>query len=118
MPKPLPLQSHHGTDAAADPIRAAVRFPLHLPVVLRTDLGDVDAITVDISSTGVLFSMATTLLAGAPLKWIMHLPAALLGTPQDVAVECTGRVIWSADSQTGKHTGAVIDEYVLRDEVS
>lgn len=116
MPNTLPLRIPETADLPADPIRTAVRFPLHLPVLVHTESGVQDAVTVDISSTGVLFFMASSLPVNSSVEWVMYLPAALLGTPRDVAVECTGRVIWAAVFGTGSHIGAVIDEYVLRDE--
>lgn len=116
MPNSLPLRTHEAADPA-DPIRTAVRFPLHLPVIVRTEQGEFDAVTVDVSSSGVLFSMPAGLPVGSALAWVMRLPASLLGTPGDVAVECAGRVIWSGRFEAGSHIGVVIDEYVLRDEV-
>ena len=97
-------------------MRAAVRFPLHLPVQLRTDAGLVQAVTEDISSTGALFLTKSEPLIGSMLEWNLHLPASVMGTSASVQVECVGRVVWTRREPDGVRLGALIDHYELRDE--
>ena len=110
---------HKAADPAAQspaPMRAAVRFPLHLPVRLRTDAGLIDAITEDISSTGALFLTQAAPRVGSMLEWNLHLPASVMGTPGNVEVECVGRVVWTRVEPDGVRLGALIDDYQLKDE--
>lgn len=97
-------------------MRAAVRFPLHLPVQLRTDAGLVDAITEDISSVGALFLTQRAPAVGSMLEWNLHLPAEVMGTPASVQVDCVGRVVWTRVGSDGVRLGAIIDHYELKDE--
>ncbi len=98
------------------PMRAAVRFPLHLPVRLRTDAGLIDAITEDISSTGALFLTQVAPRVDSMLEWNLHLSAAEMGTAGDVEVECVGRVVWTRVEPDGVRLGALIDHYQLKEE--
>lgn len=100
----------------ATPMRGAVRFPLHLPVQLRTDTGLIDAITEDISSIGALFLSQQAPAVGSMLEWHLHLPASAMGTPGSVQVDCVGRVVWTRVEADGVRLGAIIDHYELKDE--
>ncbi len=100
----------------SQPMRAAVRFPLHLPVRLRTDRGLVDAVTEDISSVGALFLTQSAPQIGSMLEWNLRFPASVMGTPADVEVECVGRVVWTRQETDGVHLGAIIDDYLLKEE--
>ena len=97
-------------------MRAAVRFPLHLPVQLRTDAGLVRAVTEDISSTGALFVAQDDPAVGSMLEWNLDLPAAIMGTVASVQVDCVGRVVWTCTESDGVHIGAVIDHYEIKDK--
>src|ERR1700750_2109383 len=98
-------------DHSIDPMRNAVRFPVNLPVRVDTENGPVDAVTEDISATGVLFHMPFAPPTNTRLSWTLRLPADLMGAEQDVMVLCVGRVVWDKPSGTGRQVGAVIDDY-------
>jgi hypothetical protein len=105
-PRPNPAES------TADPMRNAVRFPLRLRVKVDTDNGPVDAITEDISSSGVMFNMPWAPPINSRLAWTLVLPGEVMGAPEDVTVSCVGRVVWHRPGQiSGKQVGAVIDGY-------
>jgi len=92
--------------------RSAVRFPLKLPLTVRTaDAREHFAETADISAGGVLFHTKAALDVGAVIHFRIVLPAAVLGTDTDVLVNCTGRVVRSGDENGKKSVAAVIDEY-------
>jgi c-di-GMP-binding flagellar brake protein YcgR len=92
--------------------RSAVRFPLKLPLTVRTaDAREHFAETADISAGGVLFYTKAALDVGAVIRFRIVLPAAVLGTDTDVLVNCTGRVVRSGDEKDKKSVAAVIDEY-------
>ena len=93
-------------------LRSSVRFPLRLPITVRTvDSREYFAETSDISAGGVFFHTGAPLEVGTEIRFRIILPAAVLGTDTDVLVNCTGRVV-RALSDSGKTSiAAVIDEY-------
>ena len=92
--------------------RSSVRFPLRLPITVRTaDAREHFAETADISAGGVLFHTKTSLDVGTVIGFRIVLPASVLGTDTDVLVNCSGRVVRSLDERGKKSVAAVIDEY-------
>ncbi|MGC2695960.1 MAG: PilZ domain-containing protein [Candidatus Angelobacter sp.] len=93
--------------------RSSVRFPLRLPITVRTaDAHEYFAETADISAGGVLFHTVSALDVGTVIRFRIVLPASVLGTDTDVQVNCTGRVVRSSLDEKGKKAvAAVIDEY-------
>jgi hypothetical protein len=92
-------------------LRAAVRFPLCVPVTVSTEIGAVEATTVNISANGVLFELGRALEVGSSVSFTIQMPAEAMGTPTDVVVKCSGRVVRCSESKNGWHAGAVIDKY-------
>lgn len=93
-------------------LRSSVRFPLRLPITVRTnDAREHFAETADISAGGVLFHMNTELPINTVIHFRIVLPAAVLGADTDVLVNCTGRVVRCRDEKGKKAVAAVIDEY-------
>lgn len=105
-------QDHH---QSTDPMRNSVRFPLHLLARVDTVNGPVDAVTEDISSTGVLFTMPFAPEVNTRLTWTLQFPAGEIGSPHDVTVACVGRVVWHGPARVGRQVGAVIDDYRMGD---
>ncbi len=97
-----------------DPVRAAVRFPLQLPVLLHAGDTDVAAMTIDVSSTGMLFSLDTVLAVGTELDWELLLPAEAMGTGSDISVACHGRVAW-VQQETPVRMAVMIDQYRMKE---
>jgi hypothetical protein len=104
-----PAESSH-------PMRNSVRFPLQLPVRVETEGGAIDAVTKDISATGVLFMMPTAPAINTRLTWTLCLPADVMGGNEDVTVTCVGRVVWYGPTGEGQHVGVVIDGYRMGDK--
>jgi hypothetical protein len=99
-------------EAVLTDLRNAVRFPLKLPITIRTgDAYEHFAETADISAGGVLFHMNTEIAIGTIIRFRIVLPAAVLGTDTDVLVNCTGRVVRCLGEGAKKAVAAVIDEY-------
>ncbi len=92
-------------------LRAAVRFPLRIPISISTELGEKSAMTVNISAIGILFELAETLPVGSSVGFTIKMPAEAMGTQTDVVVHCTGRVVRSNSGESGWHVAAVIDKY-------
>ena len=92
--------------------RSSVRFPLKLPLTIRTnDAREHFAETADISAGGVLFHTKAALDVGTVIRFRIVLPAMVLGTDTDVLVNCSGRVVRALDDKGKKSVAAVIDEY-------
>jgi PilZ domain len=92
-------------------LRSSVRFPIRLPVEVRTSNGGHRAETRDISAGGVLFYMDTELAVGSPVEFSISMPSEVLGTPADVVVKCIGRVVRCSHESSRTAVAAVIDEY-------
>jgi hypothetical protein len=100
--------------------RTGKRFPLELPIRIHRKGGDDQATTADMSAAGVYIMADTNLAVGSPIEFEITLPAKVLGTPTDVAVRCTGRVVRKETGASGSNAGkrkrkngvaCVIDEY-------
>jgi len=96
-------------------VRCAVRFPIRLPVSVFIGQGEREAWTKNISAGGVLLELDYSLLVGDSVEFAMKMPAAVLGTPNDVVVHCEGRVVRSSASPPGYQVAAVIDQYRFKD---
>jgi len=96
----------------SDDLRSAMRFPIKLPVEVRAEEeAKLQAETKDISAGGVLFYMDTAMEVGSRIEFNISLPAAVLGTPNDVNVLCVGRVVRCSEEGSRRAVAAVIDEY-------
>jgi len=99
--------------------RTGKRFPLELPIRIHRKGGDEGATTADLSAAGVYIMADTDLAVGSPIEFDITLPADVLGTPADVEVRCTGRVVRkesgaggnSAKSKKKSGVACVIDQY-------
>ncbi len=97
-----------------DPVRTAVRFPIQVQVQLKTPAGDVDAITENISANGVLFRCDPLPQINSRIEFTIFMPAAVMGTPEDVSIHCVGRVVRHQVEGENQKAAAIIDEYLLR----
>jgi hypothetical protein len=97
-----------------NPVRTAVRFPLKLAIRLETDEGMLEATTVNVSATGLLFIADKVPLVGSKIVFTMVMPSAVMGAEQDVTVHCVGRVVRHQMTGEALMAGAVIDEYFLK----
>jgi hypothetical protein len=97
--------------------RTGKRFPLELPIRIRRKGGEDRATTADMSAAGVYIMADTDLAVGSAVEFDITLPAKVLGTPADVEVHCTGRVVRKETGTGGgkkkKKNGVacVIDQY-------
>lgn len=92
-------------------LRAAVRFPLRISIRVVTETGEIEAMTVNISANGILFEMADPLDVGSHVAFTIPMPAAAMGTPDDVVVRCEGRVVRAARTSGPWQVAACIDRY-------
>src|ERR1700756_6726 len=73
--------------------RTGKRFDLELPIKIHGKSGDDSATTGNMSAAGVYFMADLDLAIGSNIEFDITLPAKVLGTPGDVEVHCTGRVV-------------------------
>src|SRR5579885_626758 len=92
-------------------MQSATRFPIKLPIAVKSTAGQSYSETENISANGVLFQMESDMPLGSTVDFTISLPAAVLGSEMDVQLDCRGRVVRSADEGGRKGIGVVIDEY-------
>jgi hypothetical protein len=92
-------------------MQGAPRFPLHLPVEVKSQGGACSAETQNISANGVLFAMDRDVPVGSTVDFTILLPADVVGSNCDVQVDCHGRVVRSFEDRGRRGVGVVIDEY-------
>src|SRR5690242_21867022 len=101
--------------------RTGKRFDLELPIKIHGKGGDDSATTGNMSAAGVYIMADLDLAIGSNIEFDITLPAKVLGTPGDVEVHCTGRVVRKDQGATAganstkrkKKSGVacVIDQY-------
>jgi hypothetical protein len=94
-----------------DQVRTAVRFPMKLALQVTTADGELDAVTENISANGILFSADKLPPVDSRIEFTIKMPAEVMGTPEDLVIQCVGRVVRHGDEG---QAAAIIDEYFLR----
>ena len=92
-------------------MQSAVRFPIKLPVALKSKSGDNLVETQNISANGVLFQVDSPMPIGALVDFTISLPADVVGADVDVQLDCRGRVVRNFEEDGRRGVGVVIDEY-------
>ena len=92
-------------------VQGAARFPLKLPISVKSESGASTAETQNISANGVLFQMESDMPVGSRLDFTISLPANVVGAESDVQIDCRGRVVRSFEEEGRRGVGVVIDEY-------
>jgi len=92
-------------------MQSAPRFPLHLPVELKSQSGDCLAETQNISANGVLFAMDRDVPVGSMVDFTILLPGDVVGSRSGIQIDCHGRVVRSFEDRGRRGVGVVIDEY-------
>lgn len=92
-------------------LQSAVRFPIKLPISLKSTAGESLTETQNISANGVLFRVDAEMPVGAPVDFTISLPAGVVGADADVQLDCRGRVVRSFEDEGRRGVGVVIDEY-------
>jgi PilZ domain len=92
-------------------VQGAHRFPVKLPIHIKSQAGESDTESDNISANGVLFQHDVDMPIGSAVDFTIAFPAAILGTDADVKVECHGRVARCSEHEGRRGVGVVIDEY-------
>ena len=102
-------------DQAQAERRGEQRFPLRLPVVVKSMQGGVQeesSLTRDVSARGAFFYLDSELAEGTPIELVLTLPAEITLT-ENIRVRCKGKVVRVVSGMDGGRTGiaAVIEQY-------
>lgn len=93
-------------------MQSATRFPIKLPISVKSKTGESHTETQNISANGVLFQMVDSEMpVGSMVDFTISLPADVVGAEADVRLDCRGRVVRSFEDSGRRGVGVVIDEY-------
>jgi hypothetical protein len=92
-------------------MQSAVRFPIKLPISVKSKSGANAAETENISANGVLFHVDSEMPIGSMVDFTISLPADVVGSEADVQLDCRGRVVRNVEEDGRRGVGVVIDEY-------
>jgi len=108
---PDAVDSRPGRKLYAD-MQSAMRFPIKLPISVKSKTGERHTETQNISANGVLFQMVDSEMpVGSMVDFTISLPADVVGADADVRLDCKGRVVRSFEDSGRRGVGVVIDEY-------
>ena len=103
-----------GGALATDQVRTAVRFPMELSLQVKTAYGLIEAVTENISANGILFAGKNLPPLNSRIEFTIKMPAEVMGTAEDVLIECVGRVVRHQQDGEQAKAAAIIDEYQMR----
>jgi PilZ domain len=93
-------------------VQSAIRFPIKLPISVKSKTGESHTESQNISANGVLFQMVDSEMpVGSMVDFTISLPADVVGAEADVRLDCRGRVVRSFEDSGRRGVGVVIDEY-------
>ena len=92
-------------------MQSAPRFPIKLPISVKSKAGANATETQNISANGVLFQLDSEMPVGSLVDFTISLPADVVGASADVQLDCRGRVVRSFEEDGRRGVGVVIDEY-------
>src|SRR5260221_13751798 len=86
-------------------VQGAPRFPLELPVSLKSGGQEALATTQNISANGVLFQVDADMPVGSRVEFTISVPAAVVGCHNDVLPDCRGRGVFQYATGEGDGGG-------------
>ncbi len=108
------MSARSSSALATDQVRTAVRFPMKLSLKVITPDGNIDAMTENISANGILFTADILPPVDSRIEFTIQMPAEVMGTPEDLLIQCIGRVVRHQRHGDDGQAAAIIDEYFLR----
>jgi hypothetical protein len=109
--KKVQVPSKKARDSRYPDMQSAMRFPIKLPISVKSKSGDSRTESQNISANGVLFQMDSDMPVGSLVDFTISLPAHIVGADADVQLDCRGRVVRSSEDGGRRGVGVVIDEY-------
>jgi hypothetical protein len=109
--KKVQVPSKKARDLRYPDMQSAMRFPIKLPISVKSKSGDSWTESQNISANGVLFQMDSDMPVGSLVDFTISLPAHIVGANADVQLDCRGRVVRSSEDGGRRGVGVVIDEY-------
>jgi len=106
-----PMGDRDKNRARYNDVQSAARFPIKLPVAVRSQTGARSTETENISANGVMFQVDSDMPVGSMVDFTISLPADVVGSSADVQLDCRGRVVRSFEDGGRRGVGVVIDEY-------
>ena len=106
-----PEKAEKRTSRRYPDMQSAVRFPIKLPISVKSKSGDSATETQNISANGVLFQVDAEMPIGSMVDFTISLPAEVVGAETDVQLDCRGRVVRNFEEGGRRGVGVVIDEY-------
>jgi PilZ domain len=103
--------STKASQARYSDMQSAARFPIKLPILVKSKSGANAAETENISANGVLFHVDSEMPVGSMVDFTISLPADVVGAEADVQLDCRGRVVRNFEEDGRRGVGVVIDEY-------
>jgi len=92
--------------------RTGKRFPLELPIKIHKGETDAKGMTGNLSAAGVYIRADASLEVGSPVEFEITLPPEMTGGPENVTIQCKGRVVRADESSGGERgVACVIDSY-------
>ena len=96
--------------------RTGKRFPLELPIKIhKGDTGgDAAGVTGNLSAAGVYIRADSAMEIGSPVEFEITLPPEMTGGPENVTIQCKGRVVRAdetGEGGEGRGVACVIDSY-------
>ncbi len=92
-------------------VRAAVRFPLNLPVTVHLEDETVEARTENVSASGIALLTAREMNPGERIRFLLNMPGEAMGVAKDVHISCQGRVVRCQAKEEEFLVAATIDNY-------
>ena len=108
---PAEPADHSASPGHYSDLQSAVRFPIKLPIFVKSKSGESRTQADNVSCNGVLFHLDAEVPVGSPVDFTIALPADVVGADSDVRVDCRGRVVRSFADDGRCGVGVVIDEY-------
>ena len=106
-----PLAANQAMKSRYENVQGAPRFPIKLPIAVKSNVGARISETQNISANGVLFEVDAAMPVGSIIDFTISLPADVVGACKDVRVDCRGRVVRSSEEAGRRGVAVVIDEY-------
>jgi PilZ domain len=106
-----PLSKESAGPPGFEDMQSAPRFPVRLPISIKSTSGESHTETENISANGVLFQIDSDMPVGSTVDFTISLPGDVVGADADVQLDCRGRVARSFMEGGRRGVGVVIDEY-------